>query len=228
MRRPTGPLCQHSGRGFTLIELLLVVVLVMLLLGAVIFNFSSLTEGAVLDEAGTRLETIFRFARAHAANTGRQVRVVFDESAGTNATAGAAVRVRLEWEPDPLGEPGVFAEMPEAALQADDLLDRIQIESVEIGENAAGDSMADETESTEDVDLLDESLFTLLPPIAFFADGSSDSATIVLADPKAETPRKLRLQLNGLTGAVTRETILESGYDEFDEPFDVVAEAPAR
>lgn len=219
MRRLTGPLRQHSGQGFTLIELLLVVVLVMLLFGAVIFNFSSLTDNAVLDEGATRLETIFRFARAHAANTGRQVRVVFNESSGTNG----AVRIRLEWEPDPLGEPGVFAAVQESALQADDLLDRIQIESVELGDGRSDNPMMDDTVSESDVLLLDESMLDLFPSIAFFPDGSSDSATIVLTQPETEKPRKLRLQLNGLTGATTREAIVATGYDEFGEPFDVMA-----
>jgi type II secretory pathway pseudopilin PulG len=222
MRRLTGSLRQPSGQGFTLVELLLVVVLVMLLFGAVIFNFSSLTDHAVLDEAATRLETLFRFARAHAANTGRQVRVVFDESSGTNSAAGA-VRIRLEWEPDPLGEPGVFAAVEESALQADDLLERVRIESVELGNGSAENAPKDETMSEADTLLLDELSPDLFPAIAFFPDGSSDSATIVLTEPETEKPRQLRLHLNGLTGATTRETISESGYDEFGEPIDVLA-----
>ena len=219
MRRLTGPLRQHSGQGFTLIELLLVVVLVMLLFGAVIFNFSGLTDNAVLDEGATRLETVFRFARAHAANTGRQVRVVFNESSGTNG----AVRIRLEWEPDPLGEPGTFAAVQESALQADDLLDRIQIKSVELGDGNSNKQMTGDAMSESEAMLPDESMLDLFPSIAFFPDGSSDSATIVLIEPAAEKPRKLRLQLNGLTGATTRETMVETGSDEFGEPFDGTA-----
>ena len=227
MRRLTGPLRSPSGQGFTLIELLLVVVLVMLLLGAVIFNFSSLTDNAVLDEAATRIETIFRFARAHAANTGRQVRVVFSESAETNGAAGA-VSIRLEWEPDPLGEPGVFAAVEESALRADDLLDRVQIENVELGEGTPVSTETDEATTGEDLLLLDEASFELFPSIAFFPDGSSDSATITLTEPDAETPRKLILRLNGLTGATARERVSTTADDGFEELFDVMPAEDAR
>ena len=222
MRRLTGSLRQQSGQAFTLIELLLVVVLVMLLFGAVLFNFSSLTDSAMLDEGATRLETIFRFARAHAANTGRQMRVVFEESSNTNGATTGTVRIRLEWEPDPLGEPGVFATVSESALHADDLLDRIQIESVELGDGALAGATMDDAANETDF-LLDESMLDLFPSIAFYPDGSSDSATMVLTEPEAEKPRKLRLRLNGLTGATARETIVETGYDEFGEPLDVMA-----
>jgi Tfp pilus assembly protein FimT len=72
-------------RGFTLVELLLAVVLVLGMLGAVVYNFSSFQRSARLDEGAVQVEALFRFARAHAASTGRQVRVEFRPQAGLSA-----------------------------------------------------------------------------------------------------------------------------------------------
>src|ERR1041385_225313 len=79
---------QFSNRlrqGFTLIELLLVVALVLMLSSAVVFNFSNLLRGNQLEEGTTRLETLMRFARAQAANSGRKVQLVFSGGESTNA-----------------------------------------------------------------------------------------------------------------------------------------------
>ena len=88
MRRPLSP---SRRRGYTLLELLLSVVLVLGLIGAVVFNFSSVSRQTSLDEGATQVEALFRFARAHAASTGKQVRVLFPEAeSGDNAELLAA------------------------------------------------------------------------------------------------------------------------------------------
>src|SRR6185436_18969580 len=72
----------RSRAAFTLVELLLVVGLLLVLLGAMVFSFSTLRKGASLDEGTTQLEALLRFARAHAAHTGRQVQIAFEEEIG--------------------------------------------------------------------------------------------------------------------------------------------------
>ena len=100
--------------GFTLVEILLTTVLLLLLLGAVIFNFSNLQRGAGLDEGATQLEALIRYARAQAASTGRRVRIAFEEDVGDGLSVPLG-NLQVQWEPEPLNAPGIFAELPEAA-----------------------------------------------------------------------------------------------------------------
>lgn len=130
--------------GFTLLELVLVVALVLLLAGAAVLNLEALRHGAALDEGVGQLESLFRYARAQAESSGRQVRVVFGPwadpamdgtpagmpaLAGTPAGAaevtappaveapadGAGPELHLLWEPDPVRAPGRFVTLPGAA-----------------------------------------------------------------------------------------------------------------
>lgn len=222
MRHLAGRSRLSSGQGFTLIELLLVVVLVMLLMGAVIYNFSSLTKNAALDEGATRVETLFRFARAQAANTGRKVQVVFEDTSDSEPT-GSPVAVRLQWEPDPLEQPGRFQNLPESALDADQVFDLVQVESVELGDGET--ASAEDTGATEDEDamLFEEMFGRMFPPITFFPDGSSDSAQLVLVSPETDPPRRLRLSLNGITGAMFREPLTEEGEESSDAEWESLA-----
>jgi type II secretory pathway pseudopilin PulG len=142
---------------FTLVELLLTVVLLLLLLGAVVFNYSSLARGARLDHGAEQLETLFRFARSQAASTGRQVRIVFENpssegrgethqapsgrengppsssgGAGSIASRGTNAPVMVVWEPDPYGAPGQFVPLREAQSYLEDILDLIEVIEVRL------------------------------------------------------------------------------------------------
>ena len=55
MNIPAGRLSRKTIRGFSLVELLLAITLVLLMLGAVVFNFSSVQQGAELDEGATQI-----------------------------------------------------------------------------------------------------------------------------------------------------------------------------
>ena len=109
----TGPKHRDTGAGFTLIELLLSVGLLVLLLGAIVFNFSGLQRGAQLNEGANQVEALIRFARAHASNSGHQVQISFEEDAddGSDVPLG---NLRLLWEPDPVARPGFFEPLAEA------------------------------------------------------------------------------------------------------------------
>src|SRR6476620_11636717 len=110
--RITGQRTTRCRSGFTLVELLPVVALILMLTSAVVFNFSSLLRGNQLEEGTTRLETLMRFARAQAANSGRKVQLVFSAE-NTNTPAASPGDVRATWEPDPLRQPGCFADLTE-------------------------------------------------------------------------------------------------------------------
>jgi prepilin-type N-terminal cleavage/methylation domain-containing protein len=76
-RRPSA-----TGAGFTLVELVLTVALLLLLAGAVGYSFNSARQGTQLEEGAGQLESLFRFARAQSASTGRRVQVSFVEAGG--------------------------------------------------------------------------------------------------------------------------------------------------
>src|SRR3954451_1026276 len=104
-----------GGRGFTLLEMLLVMALLVALLGAIIFNFSSLQRGADLQEGARQFEALVRFAGAQAANSGRAVQLRFGGDAGstnmvdvTDDVEDWGAKLRVVWEPDPVLQPGVF------------------------------------------------------------------------------------------------------------------------
>src|SRR2546422_9176444 len=100
MAKCTGP--HLKGGGFTLVELLLAVALVLLLVGATVFSFSTLLGGTQAEEGAGQVESLLRFARAHASNTGRKVQLVFDAETDSGSPAAS---MRIVWEPDPLGQP---------------------------------------------------------------------------------------------------------------------------
>jgi type II secretory pathway pseudopilin PulG len=143
--------CRRSG-GFTLVELLLTVGLLAGLFAAAVFGFSSLRRTAQLNEGVERVETAMRFARAHAANTGRKVQMVVSTTDATgiqggdsrsgstsgdtpgNAGSGmgeATPSLSILWEADPARAPGVFEPIPSLSAEVSDVSDLVEIRSVE-------------------------------------------------------------------------------------------------
>ena len=148
----TASRARRAEAGFSLVELLLVVGLILLLASAMVFNFSSLLRANKLEEGTTRLETLMRFARAQAANSGRKVQLVFGGEA-TNAPAAATGEVRATWERDPLGQPGCFSDMAEGQWHLQQINDLVQVESVKLvdasGADPAASACSDETDEEE-------------------------------------------------------------------------------
>jgi hypothetical protein len=187
---------KSGGPGFTLLELLLVVVLLMGLLAALVYNFATLKSGASLDEGGRQFEALVRFAGAHAANTGRAVQFRFEESS-TNDTVQAGPQLRVVREVDPVGQPGVFEEAREAEPFLTELLERIRVVEVKGGERPANQG----TNELADA----EAMVTTMPPITFFPDGSSDSAVIVIESRDPDDLRQMTIHLAGVTGSIRTE-----------------------
>jgi prepilin-type N-terminal cleavage/methylation domain-containing protein len=134
--------------GFTLVELLLAVTLLAGLMGAAVFGFSSLQRSAQLNEGVERVETAMRFARAHAANTGRKVQVVVTTAIDANVSTSSASSANdsaslgssnsdqplhslsILWEADPARAPGVFESIPSLSGDVADVSELVEIRSV--------------------------------------------------------------------------------------------------
>ena len=223
-RRIIGQRNRSAAGGFTLLELLLALVLMLMLASALVFNFSALLRGNQLEEGTTRLETLMRFARAQAANSGHKVQLVFSGGESTNAPAASTGEVRATWEPDPLRQPGCFADLAEAQWHVQEINELVQVESVKLldpntgcvaTELAADDEFEDETGTAS-------ASSKQMAPITFYPDGSSDSAEIIVAARSAEEEQRMAVRLVGITGTIshqllsadTDETLGESGSPE--------------
>jgi Tfp pilus assembly protein FimT len=134
------------------VELLLAVTLLAGLMGAAVFGFSSLQRSAQLNEGVERVETAMRFARAHAANTGRKVQVVVTTTIDANASASSSSSadkpasngngnsygnsdqllhsLSILWEADPARAPGVFESIPSLSGDVADVSELVEIRSV--------------------------------------------------------------------------------------------------
>jgi prepilin-type N-terminal cleavage/methylation domain-containing protein len=210
---------QKARQGFSLLELLLAIVLVLMITGAFVFNFSSLAQGSQLEEGTARLETLMRFARAQAAHSGRKVQLVFG-SESTNAIDSPVGDVRATWEPDPLGRPGDFHDMAEASWHTQEVNNLVQVETVQLlGSHTrpgapVADDFSDDTNSTP---------VAKPPPITFYPDGSSDSAEIIIASRTREEEQRMAVRIAGITGSITHQ-LLSAGSDDPS----YIDEAPPR
>ena len=212
-----------SRCGFTLIEQLLTVVLVLLLLGAVVYNFSSATTGARLDEGATQVEALFRFARAHAESTGKQVRILFPEAeSGDNAELLSAespgTTVRVMWEADPVGAPGVFQDLPEAASYVQSISDLVSIQQVQPttpGAETTGEPVAADDAPDAAIAEAARSPFTV---VTFYPDGTGDSVEIVLASRNADDARRFTVRVAGLTGTIRRQAVGDATASQPEPP----------
>ena len=199
---------REAGQGFTLIELLLTTVLVLLLVGAVVFNFSALQRGQQLEEGAAQVEALLRFARAQAASGGRQVQINFEEEVaeGWSLSLGG---IRVLRETDPVGDPGTWSELLEAASFVQGITDLVEVQNVRWIDTSPGGAADSEDLVGSNVGELGEELPDVFPPITFYPDGSSDSAEIVLCSRDADDVRRVAVRIIGLTGAIRREFIVE-------------------
>lgn len=208
MKIAGAPTKGRAGGGFTLIELLLTLVLLLLLLGAVVVNFTGLQTGVQLDEGAEQFESLIRYARAHAANTGCRVQLTFEEIVDEDIAIPLG-NVFVSWEPEPLERPGEFQPLTELSPLVESLLGLVEVEDV----LPLGTTLPE----TSDLDPQEEAMMFAFAPIMFYPDGSSDSAEIVLAARDLEDDRRLALRIIGATGTLKRHTFRE-GFIEALEP----------
>jgi prepilin-type N-terminal cleavage/methylation domain-containing protein len=148
--------------GFTLVELLLAVTLLGGLMAAAIFGFSSLQRSAQLNEGVERVETAMRFARAHAANTGRKVQVVVTTTEASSPSADSSPStpagnpsdstqsLSILWEADPARAPGVFEAIPSLSGDVADVSELVEIRSVGRESKDSKDSSPADVSMTSD------------------------------------------------------------------------------
>jgi type II secretory pathway pseudopilin PulG len=210
---------QKSEQGFTLLELLASTVLLLLLFGAMIFNFAALRGGADLDEGVARFETFLRFARAESARSGLRLRIEFVTGEDLNEAVlpdlsqslhqDGLASPRLLVERQPLENSGVFTPMADPAWLPPGLRDLVGVESA--GKHAGTQIDSDlENEYGLDFELLDGEIGSLTP-LTFYPDGSSDSSEIVLVSRSHDDSRRIRLRILGITGQVVREDLVSKG-----------------
>ncbi len=196
----------NKRSGFTLVELLLATVLLLLLLGAVVFNFSNLQRGAELNEGATQLEALIRYARAHAASSGHRVKIVFEEDVGDGLSVPLG-NLEVFWEPEPLNEPGIYTGLPEAAGFVRSITDLVSVELVRAVEEDSGLTGMGllPVDGFGDTKADDESVWISFPALIFYPDGSNDSTEITLASRNAEDGRRLVVKVMGMTGTIQRK-----------------------
>jgi len=214
-----------GGLGFTLLEMLLTVALLLALLAAVVFNFESAKRGADLEEGGRQMEALIRFAGAQAANTGKAVQFRFGEdvpiSSDTNSVSAVSTnsaranslndipaideledwgaKLRVVYEADPVLQPGIFVDLPEAKPFLEAISDRVRIEKVRTPERLVN-------QSTNELAMIE----TVAKPegansVTFYPDGSSQTVDIFLISREREDLREMIVHLDGVTGGVRTE-----------------------
>ena len=124
----------------------MVLVIVMLLFGAAVFEYSSMGRGASLSEGANRLESLFRFARSEAERSSKRVRIRFgaiesqagDFTAPDNSTNTVEIASTeesypiVEWEPNPVEMPGQFKSLANSASFTEGINDLVKIESIQL------------------------------------------------------------------------------------------------
>ncbi|MDP7585144.1 MAG: GspH/FimT family pseudopilin [Verrucomicrobiota bacterium] len=195
-----------SNHGFTLLEILLVLVLLLLLFGAAVFEFNSMGRGASLSGGADRLESLFRFARSEAERTGRKIRIRF--SAADELTQSTATGPVAEWEADPLEQPGQFTQLPNSVHFTQGVDNLVIVESVDLTDmdsrlaaQLTGDAALPDSAAVTGFELNEP------PAIYFYPDGSCDSVKVRLADRNPDNSNKALVELIGLTGTVHRDII---------------------
>jgi prepilin-type N-terminal cleavage/methylation domain-containing protein len=213
LRRAWDSAPYHTRRGFTLIELLLTLVVLMLLLGAMVINFATLQGSSQLDEGVEQFESLVRYARAHAANSGCRVRLAFEEAVGDEQAAVPLGNVFVMWEPDPLNKPGEFHSLAEVQALLDTMLQLVEVDEVRPVRNG----LPELAPPNDPLGVAEEQSYGF-EPITFYPDGSSDTAEVIFSARESEEERHIAVQIIGATGAVRRYAVealaVEGGASE--------------
>jgi type II secretory pathway pseudopilin PulG len=179
-----------KARAFTLLELLLVIVIIIVMAMLVWPNIGSRNSSTRLEVTAEQLASLLQLARSGAMSTGSTYRCVF-ETEGMYAV--------IESESDPLKAPGTFEAIKAHWSQLDMGKDQIKCLAVEFDEWES-QLKEQEAELLEAKDKTQDDMGS--PPIMFYPDGTSDTASIVLGDNENHS---VTLTINGLTGQVNLE-----------------------
>lgn len=219
MNLPVSRGSANGTRGFTLVELLLVLVLMFLLLGAVVFNFSLGHREAQLNEGVAQFEALLHFAKAQAAFMGKRVEIRLAPSPMKDPTQAAVpgvapVNLEVRWEPDPVSEPGVFQRLEEAGPYLGPISESLEVAEIrptsgdvsnEVGKDSAlMPSATNMTASSEAIEGRPAEFMSVM----LFPDGSSDSVEFVLHPSDPGDGRTFVVTLDGVTGSIRHRIVV--------------------
>lgn len=182
MRLYSHPGSRIRRGGFTLIEIMVVVIVLAIVTGAIVPNFSGSMEGARLETAAESLRGLLVACHQAATATGRVHGLILDER-------GARYRVVAEETPrderpdeDSFSESSRLVPARLTGFSEQALPEGVRLVSTEFFEEDLALARSGETR------------------ILFFPDGTSEFATLTLATARGD---RRAVKLNGLSGAVT-------------------------
>jgi len=199
------------GAAFTLVEVLLAVAVVSLLTVVAVFGFSGWRRSAGAAEGCQRFAALLRMVRAEAAVTGKRIRLTFvaDETDFESELDGR--ETRIEWEPDPLGEPGVFVPCEGSGAASYLPTGLVRVISCQLTGASPPPSLGEP---------LDAEVDEAFEAITFGPDGTSDSAVVHLVGAEAGDTSVARVELSGLTGTVTQHVLNLDEIEQFEMEMD--------
>jgi len=182
--------------------MVLVLGMLAMLIGVAVLNVPAVGRGRALEQGARRLATALRMARADAANRGRRLRLTFDAE---------TARPAVQWEPHPLQAPGEFVDYATQCTWRRLLeTDGVWVQRSEFTGDSAYRYLVDAGATAQVVTETD------LAGITFEPDGSSDSVilhVVAAADPEGPIAR---IELNGVTGRVTRQVLTPEELAELE------------
>ena len=196
LHRPLATGHRPPANGFTLIEILLTLVIVGLIAGALILNFSGLIDHRRFTESGVQFETLIRMSRAQALNLGKRFAIHADPDTGA---------VSVLWEPDPLANPGTFVPYTDASwpdLAPNEVL-KITLSHPGVDPPASTDPNAPSPSAPDPS--MDASAGTGRSDIVFQPDGTCDSSTVELAGVQYDDGTRIHIEIQGVTGQISSE-----------------------
>jgi prepilin-type N-terminal cleavage/methylation domain-containing protein len=206
---------RRGQRGYSLVELLLTMSLLLLFTGLAVVSIDTLNQRSTLNEGAIRFETLLRFARAEAAQTGKRVRISFVQDTNEVETATQPSTnqvdtttphnlVEVTWEPNPASQPEVFQELPKMQWGVDQVNEMVGVSAVRLVENAEFQPTVDgESGPAPDEGTPEDAGLAAVPSITFNPNGSCDSAEITLVDRGTEDGRVI-VRIEGVTGCIWR------------------------
>jgi type II secretory pathway pseudopilin PulG len=195
----TGPSARAAG--FTLVELILTIALLMLLAGTSVLAFGPWQHTEALPEGAQRFATLLRACQAASAGSGCRLRVVL--AAGDSE---ASQPVAIQWEPQPLAEPGNFLPYMGSLAGSADLGSMIRVEGCKLTGPSAYQSPSGDVARAVDQGGS--------PPVTFYPDGSSDWAQVFLASRYTSDARRAVVEINGTTGTIRTTMYANDKYEE--------------
>ena len=177
-----------------MIEIVLALAVLVLIAGVVSVTMFGSASTYYLDEGSRQFETVIRLARAEAATQGRRFRLSFDAEPAA---------MKVQWEPQPLAQPGQFADFSDASWVESLPAEYVRVvSSRKIGSDAYETLVFGQPKKDMGKDA------ATLDAIEFFPDASFDSAIIELASTDEKDPRRAVVRLDGVNQLITTQIML--------------------